>query len=392
MENSTTGSQFVANDDATIKDDGRVVAERVAIGIVLCVFVISAVAGNLLVIVAILTDRTLRKTSNYFLVSLALADTMVASGVMTFAVVNDVLGRWIFGPVVCKIWMSADVMCSTASILNLCAISLDRYVHIRNPLHYETWITHRRVLLAIAVIWVMSGLISFLPIQLGWHRIGYNASMSGSESDVSSETVCHLELNPLYATLSSAISFYLPCFAMIFIYYRLHLYARRHVENIRLTCKYSPASISPNRRVTTPGGVVGGANSTPVYKMSDHKAAITLGIIMGVFLLCWTPFFTINIVGAFCPACIPPLVFAVFSWLGYVNSTMNPVIYSIFNRQFREAFKRVLLFPCGKRGLEYGVPMRYFDQASGPVEYGTVNSRAENKLVGCQLHHHTSCI
>jgi len=62
-----------------------------------------------------------------------------------------------------------------------------------------------------------------------------------------------------------------------------------------------------------------------------------------VCYVAWSPFFTVNLVGALCgPGCVPPLVFAVFTWLGYVNSTMNPIIYSIFNREFRDAFRRVL--------------------------------------------------
>jgi len=123
------------------------------------------------VIVAVLTDANLRRTSNYFIVSLALADALVAAVVMTFAIANDVTGRWVFGARTCRVWISADVMCSTASILNLCAISLDRYVHVRRPLHYDRLVTHHRSLTAIAVVWIMSALISFLPIQLGWHRV-----------------------------------------------------------------------------------------------------------------------------------------------------------------------------------------------------------------------------
>ena len=103
--------------------------------------------------------------------SLALADALVAAAVMTFAIANDVTGRWAFGARTCRMWMSADVMCSTASILNLFAISLDRYVHVRSPLHYDRLVTHRRSLAAIAVVWIMSALISFLPIHLGWHRV-----------------------------------------------------------------------------------------------------------------------------------------------------------------------------------------------------------------------------
>ena len=109
---------------------GRLAAD-IILAILLSLIVVFAVAGNLLVIAAILTDRALRQTSNYFLVSLALADMLVAGAVMTFAVANDVMGRWPFGRTLCEVWLSADVMCSTASILNLCAVSLDRYLHIR---------------------------------------------------------------------------------------------------------------------------------------------------------------------------------------------------------------------------------------------------------------------
>jgi len=144
---------------------------KLALGLLLSSFVVIALAGNLLVIVAVVTDRNLRRTSNYFIVSLALADALVAAAVMTFAIANDMTGRWVFGARVCRIWMSADVMCSTASILNLCAISLDRYIHVRSALHYDRLVTHRRSLTAIAVVWIMSALISFLPIQLGWHRV-----------------------------------------------------------------------------------------------------------------------------------------------------------------------------------------------------------------------------
>lgn len=93
-----------------------------------------SVAGNILVCAAIYTDRGLRRIGNLFLASLAIADLFVASLVMTFAGVNDLLGYWIFGPQFCDTWVAFDVMCSTASILNLCAISLDRYIHIKDPL------------------------------------------------------------------------------------------------------------------------------------------------------------------------------------------------------------------------------------------------------------------
>lgn len=97
-----------------------------------------SIFGNVLVCLAVYTDRNLRKIGNLFVVSLAIADLFVACVVMTFALVNDLLGHWPFGPEYCDIWIAFDVMCSTASIVNLCAISLDRYIHIKVGLGERT--------------------------------------------------------------------------------------------------------------------------------------------------------------------------------------------------------------------------------------------------------------
>ena len=74
----------------------------------------------------------------------------------------------------------------------------------------------------------------------------------------------------------------------------------------------------------------------------ETKAAKTLGIIVGCFIVCWFPFFTMYLVTAFCEDCIPPLVFSIFFWLGYCNSAINPFIYAMFSREFRGAFKKIL--------------------------------------------------
>ena len=86
----------------------------------------AAILGNILVCVAIATDRNLRKLSHLFFVSMALADLLMATVVMPFALINDISGSWSFGGHFCKLWIATDVMSSTASIANLLAISLDR--------------------------------------------------------------------------------------------------------------------------------------------------------------------------------------------------------------------------------------------------------------------------
>ena len=78
----------------------------------------------------------------------------------------------------------------------------------------------------------------------------------------------------------------------------------------------------------------------------ERKAARTLAVITGTFVVCWLPFFVLATVRPFCGSrcrrSIPPSVVSLIAWLGYVNSLLNPVIYTVFNPDFRRAFRRIL--------------------------------------------------
>ncbi|RVE41784.1 hypothetical protein evm_013570, partial [Chilo suppressalis] len=84
----------------------------------------------------------------------------------------------------------------------------------------------------------------------------------------------------------------------------------------------------------------------------ETKAAKTLGIIVGGFVFCWLPFFSVYVVRAFCEECVAPIVFSVLFWLGYCNSAINPLIYALFSKDFRFAFKRIICKCfCGGGGV-----------------------------------------
>ncbi|XP_012943687.1 alpha-2C adrenergic receptor-like [Aplysia californica] len=81
-------------------------------------------------------------------------------------------------------------------------------------------------------------------------------------------------------------------------------------------------------------------------KARERRATVVLGLVMAAFILCWLPFFSLYLASAFCEGCIPNMVFTVFFWIGYCNSALNPIIYTVFNRDFRRAFQKILF---GKR-------------------------------------------
>lgn len=84
-------------------------------------------------------------------------------------------------------------------------------------------------------------------------------------------------------------------------------------------------------------------NRETIEAKRERKAAKTLAIITGAFVACWLPFFLAAFLQAANASWKPPDIVAdVFLWLGYFNSTLNPVIYTIFSPEFRLAFKRML--------------------------------------------------
>ncbi|XP_057329705.1 dopamine D2-like receptor isoform X2 [Microplitis mediator] len=487
--------------------------------------------GNVLVILAVFRERTLQTVTNYFIVSLALADLLVAVVVMPFAVYVLVNGAWALSAFICDFYIAMDVTCSTSSIFNLVAISIDRYIAVTQPIKYAKHKNNRRVWMTILLVWAISAAIGS-PIVLGLNNTPDRVP-----------DLC-LFYNSDFILYSSLSSFYIPCIIMVFLYWNIFkalriraARARAHkksnlrdikpnsiIENVIHTQRFAETALgtatlvapvheeptntasgsnededetpvdpvvvisndksteffmatvveeaavvakahlsgsnsaknmtnlcledgmsstqlhdtidtnsspSPNPRITSApssstsssppprsatqikkstngvnkqglkklkstgsllpapfkrspsvlnvgtGGagtavgrsgepkkdkkVTDGSSRFTIYKANkaskkkrekssvkkERKATKTLAIVLGVFLICWVPFFTCNVMDALCSKlkmdCQPGVTaFIVTSWLGYMNSFVNPVIYTVFNPEFRKAFRKLM--------------------------------------------------
>lgn len=135
--------------------------------IVLTFMMIVVVIGNMLVIIAIATEKSLKNLQNWFIASLAVADFFVGLLIMPFSLANELMGYWIFGSVWCSIHSAMDVLLCTSSIMNICLISLDRYWSITQAVDYLKRRTPARAAVMIGMVWILSALISIPPL-LGW--------------------------------------------------------------------------------------------------------------------------------------------------------------------------------------------------------------------------------
>nr|XP_033783685.1 alpha-1B adrenergic receptor [Geotrypetes seraphini] len=324
----------------------------VTVGIILGAFIVFAVVGNILVILSVACHRHLRTPTNYFIVNLAIADLLLSLTVLPFSATREILNHWVLGRIFCDLWAAVDVLCCTASIISLCVISIDRYIGVRYSLRYPTIVTRKKALLALLAVWIFSMVISIGPL-LGW-----------KEPAPSDDKVCIITEELFYVIFSSLCSFYIPLTVLLVMYCRVYVVAKRITKNLEagemkegsdskeLTLRIHSKNIHGDSFNSKPKGHhPRGSLSLKLLKFSrEKKAAKTLGIVVGFFVLCWLPFFLTLPVGAIFPVLkpTPPLNKIIF-WLGYFNSCINPIIYPCFSKEFKRAFIRILKCQCHRR-------------------------------------------
>ncbi|KAG8184322.1 hypothetical protein JTE90_018728 [Oedothorax gibbosus] len=428
------------------------------LGIVLTSFFVTVimiviVVGNMLVCIAIATEKALKQVQNWFIASLAVSDFLVGLVIMPFSLAKEVMGYWIFGSLWCDIHSALDVFLCTASINSLCLISLDRYWSVTQAVEYLRKRTAKRSMAMICGVWVLSAVIS-LPPLVGWKK---------QQRPNAAYPECLLSDDVGYVLYSAFGSFYVPAFVMVFVYCRIFVAARsrarRHLKKRHKGGVTPDATTTCNTRSTTtcttsfsnasppppPRGERNGGSALPppppivvieemeedansdsvkvappprrfsmlrapkflrspfgstlsladmggseedvsddsaatkkqkkkknqklavvpdvvvpppspqpptteaerqrrrIAKARERRATLILGLIMASFILAWLPFFVLYVLEALCSAChIGATGFAVAFWLGYCNSALNPIIYTIFNRDFRRAFRKIL--------------------------------------------------
>ena len=339
---------------------------RVCITFLLLPIPIFAVLGNLLIAVSVVCFRKLRTPTNAFMVSLAMADFLVAVLVMPFSLARSV-DHWHFGRTFCTAHFLLDVTLCTSSIFNLSCVALDRYLAVCDPLHYPARMARRRVILLLLLSWILPLLISSLCVFLGMYSGPAGPGWYCGLHEHKRRQFCLAAFYTPYAVTSSTLSFFIPVGFMIFAYGRIFLAAKRQASWIH-AMEHKAGQLHDSRPRLHQGPPSGDQEEPSVpghqsghFQASIHrfhlvlsrhghqnsmrkarKAAQMLGLIMGVFLLCWLPFFTVNMVHPLWGYSVSPVLLEAFLWLGYANSSLNPFLYASFNRQFRCAFTSIL--------------------------------------------------
>lgn len=166
--NNDTNETYIIIGDS-IYPSGYSLIQIILASILATILMITVIVGNMLVIIAIATEKALKNIQNWFIASLAVADFFLGLIIMPFSLANEIMGYWIFGYWWCDIYSAMDVLLCTASIMNLCLISLDRFWSITQAVDYLKKRTPARAALMIALVWLLSAAVCIPPL-LGWKR------------------------------------------------------------------------------------------------------------------------------------------------------------------------------------------------------------------------------
>ncbi|XP_050974473.1 5-hydroxytryptamine receptor 2A isoform X1 [Labeo rohita] len=331
--------------------------------LLILVVVIITVTGNILVIMAVNLERKLQNATNYFLMSLAVADMLLGLLVMPVSMVTIVYDySWPLPASLCPMWIYLDVLFSTASIMHLCAISLDRYVAIRNPIRHNRSNSRSRARAKITAVWTISAGIS-MPIPVLGLRDHTKVFKDGS---------CLLTDNS-FVLIGSFVAFFVPLTIMVVTYFLtisalqseatlcLDQLVPRPKWSAGFTLNFLPGpSFSPSekklflrRSLSREAGAESGVVTPPFERhtvqsiSNEQKASKVLGVVFFLFVVMWCPFFITNVLAvvcepATCDADVMNGLLNVFVWVGYLSSAVNPLVYTLFNKTYRSAFARYI--------------------------------------------------
>ncbi|XP_072171856.1 histamine H3 receptor-like [Diadema setosum] len=333
------------------------------------VFIIVTVVGNLLVILSYATDSEIRKqVANLIILNLAIADFIVGLSSLTINLSRIISGRWLFGEYACKLYTMVDYLVISMSISMIVMISFDRHSLLTKQLRYTTFMSKRRVRIAIILIWIFFTSY-FSLLSFGWTAFG------GVKGTIDYTKYCYMEyvIDPVVTFSVTTSTTYVPltCIAilntLIFIKIKKQWNQFKRVK-VKRKVKDDPSSMSTE--ITTVAGDphkpanengpkksttktvtqtvcmsnTSGADSelaSAIDVKENIKLAMKLAILVFFFAVCCVPFEVASLSSAICGEsnCISDFTFSVCENLMWANSAINPILYALTNRRFRQNMK-----------------------------------------------------
>lgn len=304
------------HNDLADRDTSKIILEC----LVFSSMFLTALIGNVLVCFAFYKNSRLRHSlNNYFIVSLAVSDILMALLVETLTFGAFLTGRWPFRDTLCQFHGVCIFILGGVSLQTLMLIAVNRYFKmVKSDILYKKPFKKRTVLWMIAASWIFASIP--LPVfLLSGNRFAFNTYRTVCYPDLSLRGV-RTFLHYVYA-----IFIVIPSCVTIFCYFSVFKTIRAHNTQIASSDAIENTDIALRSF----------ARESRVVKM--------LFVTMVGFQLCWTPLYILELIDSFHPDLhAPRTVYVMITFTVSASSSINPIIYAVMNKDFRDTFKSLL--------------------------------------------------
>ncbi|XP_048461227.1 melatonin receptor type 1C-like [Rhincodon typus] len=282
-----------------------------ALATVLIFTIVVDIVGNVLVIISVFKNRKLRNAGNIFVVSLSVADLVVAVypyPVILFAIFQH---GWKLGDIHCQVSGFLMGLSVIGSVFNITAIAINRYCYICHSFKYDKLYSHRNTTCYLCLTWVLT-VVAIVP----------NFFVGSLQYDPRVYSCTFAQTVSSYYTIAVVVvHFLVPIGVVSYCYLRIWIL----VIQVKRRVKPDESKLKP----------------------SDLRNFLTMFVVFVLFAVCWGPLNFIGLAVAINPLAVAPKIpewlFIMSYFMAYFNSCLNAVIYGVLNQNFRREYKRILM-------------------------------------------------